>query len=217
MSLHKPRQISSLKIRRFSRLVKCEESETLNSKSHFHLTSVSREASSRQPSWPEGKPALSLVVYSSLDECSGEGRRNRVCVSQLAEVGKTSGVCVGDGSFSFAKGNGIWHTLSLPHHTHTELIRPFCFSLASKMGRTIVFACHKHQHLIPILFQDLFLVISVFSSNSQTASEFCIGVLLQGVLWKPLMWSCMWFLPQCCENVTFSDREVFGKFLVIVL
>ncbi len=41
-----------------------------------------------------------------------------MCVSQLAEVGKTSGVCVGDGSFSFAKGNGIWHTLSLPHHTH---------------------------------------------------------------------------------------------------
>ncbi len=61
------------------------------------------------------------------------------------------------------------------------------------------------------------LLNQFFPPIVKTASEFCIGVLLQGVLWKPLMWSCMWFLPQCCGNVAFSDREVFGKFLVIVL
>jgi len=139
----------------------------------------------------------------------------RVCVFQLAEVGKTSGVCVGDGSFSFAKGNGIWHTLSLPHHTHRADTAALFFSGPQNgphhcvcLSQTPTF----HLHSVSGCFQPW-----IYFTFFVTASEFCIGVLFRGVLWKPLMWPCVWFLPQCCENAKFSDREVVRKFLVIVL
>lgn len=142
-----------------------------------------------------------------------------MCVSQLAEVGKTSGVCVGDGSFSFAKGNGIWHTLSLPHHTHRADTATLFFSGPQngphhcvRLSQTPTF----HPHSVSGCFEPS-IYFTFYPFFPSTAAEFCIGVLFRGVLWKPLMWLCVWFLPLRCENAKFSDREVVRKFLVIVL
>lgn len=97
------------------------QGDTTNSNSHFHLTSVSREASSRRSMAILGRGKIcfescSLQLLGWVQQWGEE--KLSVCVSTCWSRQNIWCVCVGDGSFSFAKGNGIWHTLTLPHHTH---------------------------------------------------------------------------------------------------